>query len=133
MKGGVLVVGGAPAPGAVGIGAQHVIVDEQVGGTQGFHALMNLVLMPMWLLSGAFFPLAGAPGWLEWVMRVNPMTYGMTALRRALYLGDPVAYGEDNAEVRELQERYPDFEMPAYDFTDEGERRDLAAWLLSGS
>ena len=55
--------------------------------TQGFHAIMNLLLMPMWLLSGAFFPAEGAPAWLGWLMRANPMTYGMAALRRALYLG----------------------------------------------
>jgi ABC-type polysaccharide/polyol phosphate export permease len=55
--------------------------------TQGFHAIMNLLLMPMWLLSGAFFPAEGAPAWLAWLMRANPMTYGMAALRRALYLG----------------------------------------------
>jgi ABC-2 type transport system permease protein len=44
-------------------------------------------------LSGAFFPAAGAPGWLAWVMRVNPMTYGMAALRESLYLAHPGALG----------------------------------------
>jgi ABC-2 type transport system permease protein len=43
----------------------------------------------MWLLSGAFFPITGAPTWLQWVMRANPMTYGVAALRRALYQGHP--------------------------------------------
>ncbi len=57
----------------------------KVETTQGFHAVMNLLLMPMWILSGAFFPLAGAPGWLGWLMRVNPLTYGVAALRTALY------------------------------------------------
>ena len=52
---------------------------------QGFHAIMMLFLMPMWLLCGAFFPLEGAPGWLGWVMRLNPLTYGMSAFRQALY------------------------------------------------
>ena len=52
--------------------------------TQGFHAIMNLFLIPMWLLSGAFFPLDGAPVWLHAVMRLNPLTYGVAALRRAL-------------------------------------------------
>ncbi len=42
--------------------------------TQGFHAIMSVVLMPMWLLSGAFFPAEGA-GPLGWIMRLNPMTY----------------------------------------------------------
>ena len=52
--------------------------------TQGFHAIMNLFLIPMWLLSGAFFPVDGAPPWLRWAMAVNPLTYGVAALRRAL-------------------------------------------------
>jgi ABC-2 type transport system permease protein len=43
----------------------------------------------MWLLSGAFFPLAGAPVWLRALMRANPMTYGVAALRGVLYAGRP--------------------------------------------
>jgi ABC-2 type transport system permease protein len=57
--------------------------------TQGFHAIMNLILMPIWILSGAFFPASGAAGWLGWLMQLNPLTYGMAALRRCLYLGSP--------------------------------------------
>ncbi|HSF43890.1 MAG TPA: ABC transporter permease [Thermoanaerobaculia bacterium] len=52
---------------------------------QGFHAVMNLVLIPMWLLSGAFFPLSGAPLWLSALMRADPLTYGVAALRWVLY------------------------------------------------
>jgi len=63
--------------------------------TAGFHAIMNLLLMPMWLLSGAFFPLAGAPDWLGWIMRVNPMTYATAALRRVLYYPNANPIGDD--------------------------------------
>jgi len=49
--------------------------------TQGFHAVMSVFLMPMWLLSGAFFPMP-ATGWLSWIMHFNPMTYGLAGLRR---------------------------------------------------
>lgn len=52
--------------------------------TQGFHAIMNLLLVPMWLLSGAVFPAAGAATWLQWIMAANPMTYGVAALQRVL-------------------------------------------------
>ncbi len=55
--------------------------------TQGFHAVMNLLLFPMWLLSGAFFPLEGAPRWLAGLAVVNPLTYGLAALRGVLYGG----------------------------------------------
>ena len=52
--------------------------------TQGFHAIMNVVLIPMWLLSGAVFPPDGASGWIRAVMLVNPMTYGVSAIRGVL-------------------------------------------------
>lgn len=56
--------------------------------TQGFHAIMSVFLMPMWLLSGAFFPADGAPWWLRTVIAVNPLTYGVAAIRRVFYLSD---------------------------------------------
>ena len=56
--------------------------------TQGFHAVMNLLLVPMWFLSGSFFPAEGAPAWLRAAIAVNPLTYGVASLRRAL---DPAA------------------------------------------
>lgn len=55
--------------------------------TQGFHAVMNLALFPLWLVSGALFPLAGAHGWMQWLMRVNPLTYSLGALRSLLDAG----------------------------------------------
>ncbi len=60
----------------------------RMSSTQGFHAIMNLFLMPMWFLSGALFPASGAMGGLGWVMRLNPLTYGLAALRRAMYWHD---------------------------------------------
>lgn len=53
--------------------------------TQGFHAVINLFLIPLWLLSGALFPLTGASGWLKLLMRINPLTYGTEALRTLLF------------------------------------------------
>src|SRR5438270_1401613 len=52
---------------------------------QAFHAIVNLFLIPLWLLSGALFPVNGASGWMKWVMRMNPLTYGLDALRTALF------------------------------------------------
>jgi ABC-2 type transport system permease protein len=52
---------------------------------QGFHGVMNLVLMPMWLLSGAVFPASGAHGVVATIMALNPLTYGVAALRRAMW------------------------------------------------
>ena len=53
--------------------------------TQGFHAIINLFLIPLWLLSGSLFPLSGASFWIRAVMRINPLTYGTEALRALLF------------------------------------------------
>ncbi|MGH7814112.1 MAG: ABC transporter permease [Candidatus Binataceae bacterium] len=65
----------------------------RIESTQGFHAIMNLILIPIWMLSGAFFPITGAPAWLRWTMAANPLTYAMSALRDSLYLAEPGAAG----------------------------------------
>jgi ABC-2 type transport system permease protein len=53
--------------------------------TQAFHAVINLILIPLWLLSGSMFPASGASGWLRLVMRLNPLTYTVDALRNGLF------------------------------------------------
>ena len=53
--------------------------------TQAFHAIINLFLIPLWLLSGALFPLAKASAWIRWLMYANPLTYGVEALRILMY------------------------------------------------
>ncbi len=60
------------------------IIAWPMNSTQGFHAVMSIFLMPMWLVSGAFFP-GGDSGWLYWLIRANPLTYGVAGLRRLLY------------------------------------------------
>jgi ABC-2 type transport system permease protein len=53
--------------------------------TQAFHGIINLFLIPLWLLSGALFPMTGASGWIRALMYINPLTYGVEALRSLLY------------------------------------------------
>ncbi len=55
--------------------------------TQAFHGIINLFLIPLWLLSGALFPIAKASGWIRVLMYMNPLTYGVEALRVLLYPG----------------------------------------------
>jgi ABC-2 type transport system permease protein len=78
---------------AAALTALGVALAWPMDSVQGFHAAMMLVLMPMWLLSGAFFPLAGAAGWLEVVMRANPLSYGVALLHHALETGEAAPAG----------------------------------------
>ena len=55
--------------------------------TSAFHGIINLFLIPLWLLSGALFPLSGASVWIRALMYMNPLTYGVEALRDLLYPG----------------------------------------------
>ena len=65
------------------------IIAWKMSSTQGFHAIMNLFLMPLWFLSGALFPPQNAWGGLRWLMQINPLSYGLAGIWRAIYLGDP--------------------------------------------
>jgi len=56
---------------------------------QAFHGIMNVVLMPLWLLSGALFPAQGTPLPLRILILANPVTYGLAALRHALGVPAP--------------------------------------------
>ena len=85
----VLTAAGVLAVLGIALTAVGFAFAWKVDSVQGFHAVMNLLLVPMWLLSGAFFPPSGAPGWLAAVMRANPLTYGVAALRWALYGSAP--------------------------------------------
>ena len=58
--------------------------------TAGFHALMNIFLMPLWMMSGALFPAVEGSGWTWWVQVCNPVSYAVASVRHAL-LADPWA------------------------------------------
>lgn len=64
------------------------LIAWQMDSTQGYHAIMNLVLVPLWMVSGSLFTMANAHGWIKAVMIANPLSYSLAALRRLL---DPTA------------------------------------------
>ncbi|MFQ5571294.1 MAG: ABC transporter permease [Rhodothermales bacterium] len=64
------------------------IIAWRMDTTRGFHAVMNLVLLPLWFLSGAAFPAEGASPMLRWVMNINPVSYAVSAIRQAIYWPD---------------------------------------------
>ena len=63
------------------------LIAWKFDSTQGYHAVMNLLLLPMWLVSGAVFSIAGASAAIRAVMLVNPLTYSLALLRQVLTPG----------------------------------------------
>jgi len=74
---------------AFSLTALGFIIAWPMDSTAGFHAVINLFLIPLWLLSGSLFPLSGASIWIRTLMQINPLTYGTDALRMLLYPGAP--------------------------------------------
>ncbi|HUK14939.1 MAG TPA: ABC transporter permease [Bryobacteraceae bacterium] len=62
------------------------VIAWKMESTAGFHAIMNLLLVPMWMVSGSLFPMATAHGWVRAIMWVNPLTYSIALLNHVLEL-----------------------------------------------
>jgi daunorubicin resistance ABC transporter membrane protein len=69
---------------ALGFTALGFAAAWWIDSTQGYHGLMSVALIPLWMLSGAMFPAGGSHGWVRWLMRADPMTYAVSAVRRGL-------------------------------------------------
>jgi ABC-2 type transport system permease protein len=52
--------------------------------THAFHGVVNMLLMPMWMLSGSLFRFEEAHPLMQWAMRLNPMSYGISLLNASL-------------------------------------------------
>jgi len=67
--------------GFIGFG---VAIASMMEDTQGFSLIMNFVIFPIFLLSGAFFPITNFPNWLRPLSYIDPLTYGVDGLRNSL-------------------------------------------------
>ena len=89
---------------AVSIGGLGVLLASRMYSMEGFQVLMNILVMPMLFLSGVFFPVQNLPAWLGVIVRINPVTYGVDAIRQVmlgdaapqlLMFGEPVSVTQD--------------------------------------
>ena len=70
---------------AFAITAFGVMVAARIKQIQSFMAITQMVMMPMYFLSGAIFPVAGLPAWLTVLNRLDPMTYAVDPMRRLVF------------------------------------------------
>jgi len=69
---------------AFGLASFGVMLASMMKSLQGFQVVMNFLMMPMFFLSGALFPLTGLPGWMTVLTRLDPASYGIDPLRRVV-------------------------------------------------
>lgn len=68
----------------VGFISLGIGLASKIESHEGFQMVMSFLTMPLVLLSGAFFPLSSLPEWLKIAVYLNPLTYGVEALRWTL-------------------------------------------------
>lgn len=68
---------------SLSVASLGILIASRMHSQQGFQLLMQLLILPMIVLSGAFFPLNKAPDWLSIVAKLNPFTYGVDSIRQA--------------------------------------------------
>jgi ABC-2 type transport system permease protein len=62
-----------------------VMVASRMQSMQSFQVVMNFIVMPLYFLSGAMFPMSTAPVWMKTLMTLNPLTYGVDAFRNVIF------------------------------------------------
>src|SRR5438128_1853957 len=70
---------------AFSITAFGVMVAVRIKQMQSFMGLMQMVVMPMFFISGAMFPVSNLPGWLAFLNRIDPLTYAVDPMRRLVF------------------------------------------------
>lgn len=70
-----------------------VLIASRLKSSEGASLVFQFVVMPMYFLSGALFPLSNLPEWLTIFVRLNPVTYGVDMLRQIVLLNSGVDQG----------------------------------------
>jgi ABC-2 type transport system permease protein len=70
---------------AFSITAFGVMVAARIKQLQSFMGVMQMIIMPMFFISGALFPVTGLPGWLAVLNRIDPLTYAVDPMRRLVF------------------------------------------------
>lgn len=75
---------------SVSLSGLGVLIASRMRSQQGFQIIIQLIIFPLIFLSGVFFPVNNVPVWMEIISKINPLTYGVDAIRQ-LFLGPSVA------------------------------------------
>jgi len=71
-------------PISVGLGGVGLLIAIFTESMEGFNLIMSFIVLPMFLLSGALFPVTGLPSSLQVAVYLDPLTYGVDALRQVI-------------------------------------------------
>jgi ABC-2 type transport system permease protein len=78
---------------SMSISGLGVLIASRMRSQQGFQIIIQMIIFPLIYLSGIFFPVNNVPGWLEVISKLNPLTYGVDAIRQLFLAGNVAAAG----------------------------------------
>ena len=77
---------------SLGLSGLGILIASFMHSQQGFQVLVQILIFPLIFLAGVFFPVNDVPAWMEVVSKVNPLTYGVDAVRQ-IFLGSQPGLG----------------------------------------
>ncbi|MBE0481203.1 MAG: ABC transporter permease [Dehalococcoidia bacterium] len=75
-----------------------ILIASRMRSQQAFHLVVQIMVFPLVFLSGIFFPVNNVPFWLEVISKINPLTYGVDAIRQ-VFLSGSIVLGGDAGQV----------------------------------
>lgn len=75
---------------SISLSGLGVLIASRMRSQQGFQIIVQLIIFPLIFLSGVFFPVNNVPTWMEVISKINPLTYGVDAIRQ-LFLSKEIA------------------------------------------
>jgi ABC-2 type transport system permease protein len=77
---------------SLGLSGLGILIASFMGSQQGFQILIQVLIFPLIFMAGVFFPVNNVPLWMEVISKVNPLTYGVDAIRQ-VFLGSGLGLG----------------------------------------
>jgi ABC-2 type transport system permease protein len=65
-----------------------LVIGSRMRSQQGFQLVVQMFVFPLTFMAGVFFPVNNVPFWMEIVSKLNPLTYGVDAIRRIFLAGE---------------------------------------------
>jgi ABC-2 type transport system permease protein len=69
---------------SAGVVSMGLMIGSYMKSAEGFQVIMTFLVMPMFLFSGAFFPLTNLPNWMDFLVKIDPMTYAVDGMRNII-------------------------------------------------
>ncbi|MCX6012062.1 MAG: ABC transporter permease [Chloroflexi bacterium] len=69
---------------SVSLSSMGILLATRIKSMEGFQVIMQMLMMPMIFLSGVFFPMNNLPAWMNFLVKINPASYGIAPFREVV-------------------------------------------------